>query len=91
MADGTKVNGVNCLIVNSELEEIYLETNVKLDALMELNLSTEDMINKLSSIYSEWELLKIIVKPLEYNITRNEKPVPLKTNAITYVLRKNVR
>lgn len=50
---------------------------------MHLKLSTEDMINKLSSIYSEWELLKTIVKPLEYNITRNEKPVLLKTNAIT--------
>jgi len=91
MAEGTKDNGVNCLIVNSELEEIDLETNVKLDALMELNLSTEDMINKLSSIYSGWELLKTIVNPLVYNITRNEKPVLLKTNAITYVVRKNVR
>ncbi len=91
MADGTKDNGVNCLIVNSELEEIDLETNAKLDALMELNLSTEDMINKLSSIYSGWKLLKTIVKPLEYNITRNDKPVLLKTNAITYVVRKNVR
>ena len=91
MADGTKDNGVNCLIVNSEIEEIDLETNVKLDALMELNLLTEDMINKLSSIYSGWELLKTIVKPLEYKITRNQKPVLLKTNAITYVVRKNDR
>lgn len=91
MADGTKDNGVNCLIVNSELEEIDLETKVKLDALMELNLSTETMINKLSSIYSEWSVLKTIVKPLEYNIIRNEKPVLLKTNAITYVVRKNIR
>lgn len=91
MAEGTKDKGVNCLIVNSELEEIDLETNVQLDVLIELNLSTEDMINKLSSIYSGWELLKTIVKPLEYNITRNEKPVLLKTNAITYVVRKNVK
>ncbi|MFD5854040.1 class I SAM-dependent methyltransferase [Cytobacillus pseudoceanisediminis] len=91
MVNGTKDNGVNCLIVNSELEEIDVETNVKLDALMELNLSTEDMFNKLSSIYSGWEILKTIVKPLEYKITRNEKPVLLKTNAITYVVRKNIR
>jgi Methyltransferase domain len=40
MAAGTKNNGVNCLIVNSDVQEIDLETNEKLNALMELNLST---------------------------------------------------
>ena len=56
MANGTKNNGINCLIVNSEDEEINLETNEKLEALMELNLSTEIMLNKLCSIYSGWEV-----------------------------------
>lgn len=91
MVNGTKDSGINCLIVNSEVEEIDLETNVKLDALMELNLSTENIINKLRDIYLEWELLTIKAKPLEYNITRNEKSVLLKTNAITYIVRKSVR
>ncbi|MCM3617669.1 class I SAM-dependent methyltransferase [Sutcliffiella horikoshii] len=89
MADGTKNNGINCLIVNSEVEEIDIGTNEKLDALMEVNLSTEVMMNKLDSIYKSWEVLKTIVKPLEYNIIRNEKSLLLKTNAITYVVRKN--
>lgn len=88
MKDGTTSNGLNCLIVNSEIEEIDLETNTKIDALIELNFSTEYMINKLSTLYSEWDIIKTIVKPLEYNITRNEKPILLKTNAITYVTRK---
>ncbi|MEH7355972.1 class I SAM-dependent methyltransferase [Neobacillus drentensis] len=90
MAEGTKNNSVNCLIVNSEVQEIDLETNEKLDALMEVNLSTEVMINKLSSIYTGWEVLKTDVNLLEYNITRSEKPVLLKTNAITYVVRKSI-
>ncbi|QQZ08729.1 class I SAM-dependent methyltransferase [Heyndrickxia vini] len=90
MEEGTKRNGINCLIVNSEVEERDLETNKKLDALMELNLSTEVMLNKLGSIYTGWEVLKNMVKPLEYNIIRNERPVLLRTNAITYVLRKNI-
>jgi hypothetical protein len=89
VADGTKYNGINCLIVNSEVEEIDIGTNEKLDALMEVNLSTKVMMNKLDSIYKSWEVLKTIVRPLEYNITRNEKSLLLKTNAITYVVRKN--
>lgn len=89
MADGTQNNGVNCIVVNSEVTEIDEETNEKLDALMEVNLSTEDMIKKISSFYTGWELFKSEVKSLEYSIIRNGKPVLLKTNAITYVVRKN--
>jgi ubiquinone/menaquinone biosynthesis C-methylase UbiE len=88
MAKGTKNKGVNCIIVNSEVEEIDLETNIKLYAQMEINLSTESMMNKLSSIYEGWEVLTKHVKPLEYNITRDGKQILLKTNAITYVVRK---
>ncbi|SDZ11593.1 hypothetical protein SAMN04488156_106103 [Bacillus sp. 166amftsu] len=55
---------------------------------MEINIPTEEMMNKLRQIYDGWELLNIIVKPLEYKIFRNEKSVLLKTNAITYAVRK---
>ncbi|PFW91271.1 SAM-dependent methyltransferase [Bacillus pseudomycoides] len=89
MADGTKYNGINCIIVNSEVEEINMNTNEKLNALMEINIPTEEMMNKLRKIYNGWEVLNIIIKPLEYKIIRNENPVLLKTNAITYVVRKN--
>ncbi|MEO4052981.1 class I SAM-dependent methyltransferase [Solibacillus sp. CAU 1738] len=89
MANGTESDGINCIIVNSEVIEIDVETNEKLDALIEVNLSTEDMIKKMSSLYTGWEVLNLKVKPLEYNIIRNGKTVLLKTNAITYVVRKN--
>ncbi|MGE0979988.1 class I SAM-dependent methyltransferase [Bacillus thuringiensis] len=89
MADGTKYNGINCIIVNSEVEEIDMDTNKKLDALMEINIPTEEMMNILRQIYDGWEVLSIMVKPLEYKIIRNEKSVLLKTNAITYAVRKN--
>lgn len=89
IADGTKDNGINCLIVNTEVEEIDIETNEKFDVLMEVNHSTRAMMNKMSSIYAGWEVVKTIVKPLEYKILRNERSILLKTNAVTYVVRKN--
>ncbi|WP_336046969.1 class I SAM-dependent methyltransferase [Solibacillus ferritrahens] len=89
MVDGTQNNGLNCIIVNSEVTETDVETNEKLNALMEINLSTKDMMKKISSFYIGWEVLKSEVKPLEYNIIRNGKPVLLKTNAISYIVRKN--
>jgi 2-polyprenyl-3-methyl-5-hydroxy-6-metoxy-1,4-benzoquinol methylase len=87
MAVGTKKNGVNCIIANSEVEEIDLETNQKLEVMMEINNKTEDMIHRLDRIYAGWDVLNKLVKPLEYIIVRNEKDVLLKTNAITYVVR----
>lgn len=88
MVKATKQNGINCVILNSEMEEIHVETNEKLDALMELNLPTDYMLEKLSSYYVGWEVLNKTVKPLEYEITRDNQAVLLKTNAITYVVRK---
>lgn len=88
MLEGTKIGGINCIIVNSEVEEIEMETNNTLDALIEINISTKGMINKVTRIYAGWKIINQSVKPLEYQIIRNEKPVILKTNAITYVARK---
>ncbi|WP_066195130.1 class I SAM-dependent methyltransferase [Gracilibacillus timonensis] len=88
MALGTKSEGINCIIVNSEVEEIDIATNEKLDTMMEVNIKTEDMINTLSHIYEGWEVVKQLVKPLEYKIIRNERNILLKTNAITFVVKK---
>ncbi|MGM2060847.1 class I SAM-dependent methyltransferase, partial [Bacillus cereus group sp. BceL130] len=52
--EGTKTGGINCLIINSNIQEIDLHTKEELDALIEINLPTEDMIHLLKSIYKEW-------------------------------------
>ncbi|OCA90346.1 methyltransferase [Bacillus sp. FJAT-27225] len=89
MATGTKVNGINCLIINTNFNETSLETNEELEALLEINLTTEEMLAKLYRIYGDgWEVINETVKPLEYQIVRNEKPVLLSTDAITFVVRK---
>lgn len=88
MVDGTKKKGMNCMIVNSEVEEMDVKTNKQLEPLMEVNIRTADMFKKLKKFYHGWEIITQHVKPLKYEIARNNKPVILKTNAITYVVRK---
>ncbi|MES9753688.1 class I SAM-dependent methyltransferase, partial [Bacillus wiedmannii] len=83
MKKGTKTGGINCLIINSNIQEIDLHTKEELDALIEINLPTEHMIYLLKSIYKEWQEIKIEIKELAYNIVRNERHIQLKTNAIT--------
>ncbi|WP_212936873.1 class I SAM-dependent methyltransferase [Bacillus hominis] len=88
MKNGTKSGGINFLIVNSNIQEIDLETNQELDALIEINLFTEEMIRTLKDVYSEWQEVKVEIKSLSYDIVRNGKNITLKTNAITYVVQK---
>ncbi|KPU52742.1 class I SAM-dependent methyltransferase [Bacillus wiedmannii] len=88
MKKGTKTGGINCLIINSNIQEIDLHTKEELDALIEINLPTEHMIYLLKSIYKEWQEIKIEIKELAYNIVRNDRHIQLKTNAITFVVQK---
>ncbi|PEL92744.1 class I SAM-dependent methyltransferase [Bacillus wiedmannii] len=88
MKKGTKIGGINCFIINSNIQEIDLHTNEELVALIEISLPTEDMLHLLKSIYKEWQEIEIEIKELAYNIVRNERHIQLKTNAITFVFQK---
>ncbi|MGX5702116.1 class I SAM-dependent methyltransferase [Bacillus cereus] len=88
MKKGTKNGGINCLIINSNIQEIDLKTNEELEALIEINLPTEEIIRLLKSIYKGWKEVKVEIKELAYNIVRNERHIQLKTNAITFVVQK---
>ncbi|WP_397538266.1 class I SAM-dependent methyltransferase [Rummeliibacillus pycnus] len=90
MRNGTKVNGVNCIIINSEVEEVDLETGAKLEAYMEVNISSAETISTLRQVYNGWEELLVLPKSLEYQITRKGKPVLLKTTAITFAVQKKL-
>ncbi|MGG5782675.1 class I SAM-dependent methyltransferase [Bacillus albus] len=88
MKKGTKIGGINCLIINSNIQEIDLHTNEELDALIEINLSTDKMIHLLKNIYEDWKEMKVEIKELAYDIVRNERHILLKTNAITFFVQK---
>ncbi|HDR7893005.1 class I SAM-dependent methyltransferase [Bacillus toyonensis] len=85
---GIKNDGINCLIINSNIREIDKKTNQTLDALIEINLPTKEMIHLLKSIYTGWKEIKLEIKELAYDIVRNERKIQLKTNAITFVVQQ---
>lgn len=88
MAIGTKNNGVNCLIINTNVRETDLTTNESLEPLIEINLTTEQAWSILDHSYSDWERITNIVKPLEFEISRDGKPVLLSSDCITLVVKK---
>lgn len=89
MVLGTKINGVNCIIIGSNIREITLETNIELDPMFEVNLSTKRMLEILDAQYDGWEIQKRFVNELQYDIERDGQAVKLTTDCITFVA-KNI-
>lgn len=88
MAAGTKPNGVNCIIIGSNVREVEVRTNRELNPMFEVNITTESMLNLLDTAYKGWEIQRRLVKPLVYEIDRDGEPVRLSTDCITYVAQK---
>jgi hypothetical protein len=88
MANGTKQDGINCIILNTNVKEIDLLTNECLEALIEVNMTTDQSWELLQSIYADWEPINSLVKSLEFEISRNGKPLLLSSDCITLVVKK---
>lgn len=86
--NGLRKDGIVCLVINSDIKEINLDTQENLDAQFEVNLSTEKIQEYLNDIFSGWNILKYSVSKQEYDIPRDSIISHLYTKVITYVARK---
>lgn len=89
MKKGTKINGSNCIIINSSISEIDKETDDILNPLFEINIPTQEMLVLLDNIYVDWEIEKRIINHQTFDIERGERSVLLETDYITYVATKS--
>jgi hypothetical protein len=88
MAAGTSPEGINCIIINSNVQEIDLMTKKELDPMFEVNIPTDDMVGLLERQYEGWKVETKTVKNLEFDIERSGRQVKLMTDCITFVARK---
>ncbi|WP_240417042.1 class I SAM-dependent methyltransferase [Paenibacillus periandrae] len=88
MVRGTKDRGINCIIMNTNIQEIDISTSTELEPLIELNMTTDRSKELLSRAYEGWEVNYTTVKSLAFNIERNEREILLKSDCITYVVQR---
>ncbi|MCR8631311.1 class I SAM-dependent methyltransferase [Paenibacillus radicis (ex Xue et al. 2023)] len=86
MVHGTKANGINCIIMSTNIEEIEMDSGIQLEPLMELNMTTGKAEELLACAYKGWKVLYTTVKPLQFNIERNGSSVILKSDCWIMVL-----
>ncbi|MCH4985669.1 class I SAM-dependent methyltransferase [Macrococcoides goetzii] len=82
------INGIACLIINSEVQEKDIETGELLVPQFEVNMLTKGMQQLVHKIFSTFEFVKEEIKNLNYTINRAGKDVNLSTNAVTFIIRR---
>lgn len=88
MREGIKLQGVVCLVVNSEVTERNKETGEVLFPQFEVNLTTDELQKILQGTFSGWEVLKSTVRGQQYDIPREGCISKLETNVVTFVVRR---
>ncbi|SEG43113.1 class I SAM-dependent methyltransferase [Paenibacillus sp. UNC499MF] len=88
LAAGTRDGGINFLLMNTNIREVDAETGGERETLIELILSKEQALEKFRQAYSGWEELEVSHKPLDIEINRGETPVIMKTDCLSYAVRK---
>ena len=85
---GTKNNGIVCMIINTNICEYSVLTGEKLEAQFEINIETEKLIDIVQNIFSDWEKIKINVKQQMYTIPREDGERNLTSDVVTFVARR---
>lgn len=87
--DGVKKNGIVCLIINSGITEMRLDTKEPMEAQFEVNLPTDAIQAFLDKTFLDWEIIKTSVVPQQYDVPRESFVSRINTNVITYVARQS--
>ena len=83
--NGTRENGIVCLVLNSNVVERDPSTGEELLPQFEVNLRTKDLQVRLKDLFEGWQELKSTVVHQKYEIPRGENLVELETDVVTYV------
>ena len=89
MREGIKMQGIVCLVVNSEVKERNKETGEGMFPQFEVNLPTEELQKLLQRTFAAWEVLKYTVREQEYDISREGCISELETKVVTFVARRS--
>ena len=86
--DGIRENGIVCLVINTNVVEKDKKTGECVPAQFEVNFATEELQTVLNDIFKDWAIIKETVQEQQYDIPREFGVSDLRTNVVTYVVRK---
>ncbi|MEC0091067.1 hypothetical protein [Paenibacillus macquariensis] len=88
MKQGTQVGGINCISMNTEIQEVERDTGRMLDTLIELNLRKDKAYSILEAVYKGWNVLE--QKTVIHSVDEDKYDVPtqFRSQSITFAAQK---
>lgn len=86
--NGICEDGIFCLIMNTDVQEVDKSTGQPLSAQFEVNLTEQKLHYLLQDTFSGWRVLKHTVQQQHYDIPRGNRIAELYSCVITFVVRK---
>lgn len=88
MKAGTKDEGINCILMSTEVRELDIANNEEQEGNIELNLTMNRTFELLNDLYRDWHIIKTSTLPQEIREIKGGKEVSFKSNWITFVARR---
>lgn len=86
--NGTRKNGIVCLVINSNVREFAKLNGSPLPAQFEVNLPTDELQEVLKHVFYGWNILKSTTQRQKYDIPRENMVSELITDVVTFVAKK---
>ncbi|NJJ41538.1 class I SAM-dependent methyltransferase [Paenibacillus apii] len=90
MIDGTRIEGVHCIQMSTEVTEFDIETGEEAEGEIELNLKADEAFQILSELYIDWEIIIQRKLPQRIYEQKGDREIEFKGQWITFSARKKV-
>lgn len=91
MQDGTKNNGIHCILMSTDVKETEISSGLERKGLIELNFTTEHAFSLLRDAYHDWNIIKEYQVQQEVIENVNGKEIIFRSQWITFVAVKQVK
>ncbi|MED5015777.1 class I SAM-dependent methyltransferase [Paenibacillus chibensis] len=88
MKAGTKLGGIHCITMSTDVEEVDRETGQAGKGLIELNIPQSEAMDLLDRTYAEWNVLMKQTVPQSIPEEKDGRSIDFRCNLITYVAQK---
>ncbi|MWV43624.1 methyltransferase domain-containing protein [Paenibacillus sp. HJL G12] len=88
MQKGTKLGGIHCITMSTEVEEVDRTTGENTKGLIELNIPQQEALDLLDHTYEEWNVLIKQAVPQSIEEEKDGRHIDFRCNLVTYVAQK---
>ncbi|MNK57862.1 arsenite S-adenosylmethyltransferase [compost metagenome] len=88
MKQGTRLGGIHCIGMNTNIQEVEMNSGKELETLIELNLSSTKAVQILERVYQDWNVLeqKAVLQSIEEE--KYEVPSEFRAQSITFAAQR---